>query len=423
MHSGTGGSSGASSILATITTRSTVTTETTTVTTSASASASAVPSSPAIRSGSIEDVGGSSDDSGGGLEEDLPSTSVSSSDSSSPRGSSSASGSDSSSSDSSSGRADDELDAAIEARIPRYWQELEAICGANMAYRPCAAFPAHHFTSAARSSLEPWGGFRGAGRWHTLRLLSATAAGARKERGGDVWWASLRDASTGRRLPARVFDDGDGGYTVAFVALAPGNFTLTLRLFYSLCAGLLDPFPDWAAKLAEKGEEAHCYIGEKLEGAASLVIPDDGSFNQTAGGGAGAGPGTQGAAGNAGAVGTTAGGAAAAAAAGSALGTAAPPQLVAGAVRRSDRYVYRESGGLRLHPCCLPPPWRLAAGPEVRRFVMWGDSTFKRPMELFTALARQPCRMKVGGWLAGCVCGWVRAFPTSMHSGVTLICS
>lgn len=71
-----------------------------------------------------------------------------------------------------------------------------------------------------------------------LRLATATAGGQRKARGGDSLWGVLHDASTQRRLPVRAFDEGDGTYSLAFVALAPGNYSLVLRLFYSLCAGL-----------------------------------------------------------------------------------------------------------------------------------------------------------------------------------------
>ena len=71
--------------------------------------------------------------------------------------------------------------------------------------------------------------------WHTLRLVSATPSGQRKSVGGDTWAAVLRDDAAQRRLPVRVFDDGDGGYTLAFVALAPGTYWLTLRLYYTSC--------------------------------------------------------------------------------------------------------------------------------------------------------------------------------------------
>lgn len=173
----------------------------------------------------------------------------------------------------SSGAAAGDLDAALEARIPRYWAEIERICP-NMTHRPYQAFDAAQRTSLAHSQvravccafpllpagvqccspcpgasalllihpllsaqLEPLPAFRGLGRWHVLRLRTATAAGALKAQGGDTLWAVLHDPATQRRLPMRPLDEGDGTYSLAFVALAPGNYTLVLRLFYTLCAG------------------------------------------------------------------------------------------------------------------------------------------------------------------------------------------
>lgn len=40
----------------------------------------------------------------------------------------------------SAGGPADDLDAAVEARIPRYWVEIERICP-SLTYRPCTAFP------------------------------------------------------------------------------------------------------------------------------------------------------------------------------------------------------------------------------------------------------------------------------------------
>lgn len=46
----------------------------------------------------------------------------------------------------------DALNAAIEARIPRYWQEIQRICP-NMTYRACQEFPREQRTSLAHSQV------------------------------------------------------------------------------------------------------------------------------------------------------------------------------------------------------------------------------------------------------------------------------
>lgn len=48
----------------------------------------------------------------------------------------------------------------------------------------------------------------------------------------------LRDRKQRLKLPARVFDDGDGSYTVAAYFLQPGEFTVLGWLWYSDCHGL-----------------------------------------------------------------------------------------------------------------------------------------------------------------------------------------
>ena len=61
--------------------------------------------------------------------------------------------------------------------------------------------------------------------------------------------------------------------------------------------------------------------------------------------------------------------------------------LLLAPVLRADHYVFRNgplatpdaSLGLQLHPQgMLRKPWRLAAGQERSRLILWGDSTIKR---------------------------------------------
>lgn len=76
----------------------------------------------------------------------------------------------------------DRFDAAIEARVPRHWAELEAICP-NRTYRPWHDFPPQERTSPVHVRVEETPPFRGLGRWHTLRLVTADAQGRRWRRG------------------------------------------------------------------------------------------------------------------------------------------------------------------------------------------------------------------------------------------------
>lgn len=130
----------------------------------------------------------------------------------------------------------DQLDAAVEGRIHHYWWELRWICP-NRTYRPRQEYPPEQRTSVAHVRVEAVAPFRGLGHWHRLRMITANATGQRKEAGGDLWVATLQDHSAQQKLPVRVFDDGDGTYSLVFVALAPGNYSLSLRLYYTQCAG------------------------------------------------------------------------------------------------------------------------------------------------------------------------------------------
>ena len=68
-----------------------------------------------------------------------------------------------------------DLDAAIEARLPRYWAELLRICP-NMTYRPYSCFPPHQRTSLAHSQARRGRQRRAAGRAPAMGLHPPTPA-------------------------------------------------------------------------------------------------------------------------------------------------------------------------------------------------------------------------------------------------------
>lgn len=96
----------------------------------------------------------------------------------------------------------------VEALILGYADKLELICPADQrVHRPCAALDASQRSSARREHLAvlPFQ-FSGLGVWNGLVFSTKTQSGQPKRRGGDVWWATLRDEEQGLRIPARVFD-------------------------------------------------------------------------------------------------------------------------------------------------------------------------------------------------------------------------
>lgn len=61
------------------------------------------------------------------------------------------------------------------------------------------------------------------GRWLTFKIETFDQQGNRKTRGGDSWYVVLRDVHQKLMYSTRVFDDGDGTYTVAAIIHQPGT--------------------------------------------------------------------------------------------------------------------------------------------------------------------------------------------------------
>lgn len=109
----------------------------------------------------------------------------------------------------------------VEARILTQFEELERICPWR-SYISCHGMDRMNWTVAAATRTcchtSP-----GLGQWNTFRLQTYRGDRQQLFAGGDVWNVKLTEKQTGVAVTTRVFDDGDGSYTVAFVPLYPGG--------------------------------------------------------------------------------------------------------------------------------------------------------------------------------------------------------
>lgn len=97
---------------------------------------------------------------------------------------------------------------------------LEAACP-DATFASCTDADRERWTAAALSraschALQP------AGAWSHFRIETYGTAGGRKQHGGDSWVVALAHQPTGSTLRARVLDEGDGTYLVAYVPHLPG---------------------------------------------------------------------------------------------------------------------------------------------------------------------------------------------------------
>lgn len=67
------------------------------------------------------------------------------------------------------------------------------------------------------------------GRWLTFKIETYDHQGKKKTQGGDSWFIVLRDLQQKISFSTRVFDEGDGTYTVAAVIHTPGKSRQRLR--------------------------------------------------------------------------------------------------------------------------------------------------------------------------------------------------
>lgn len=124
---------------------------------------------------------------------------------------------------------------AVSKRITSHWHELLSICPYRN-YTSCSTADRTKWTDASKVTvsnvqLAPLGEFS------TLQLVTYDGTGAHQSKGGDSWFISVREIRQRLRLSARVFDEGNGTYTVAVVLPRPGNYTMFGILYYSACNG------------------------------------------------------------------------------------------------------------------------------------------------------------------------------------------
>ena len=259
----------------------------------------------------------------------------------------------------------------LDERTRGYWRHLTGICP-NRNYSSCHVITIRStWTHAARSQFSNLT-FRGLGNWSTLALKTYDHQGNAKRTGGDSWFLLFQDS--GRRVPTRVFDEGDGTYTVVANFLFPGFYHLTGWLYYSNCHGLQEPHENhenadlkrnrldvYYTKALKKHD--HCWIGERIRRTGLVEIKA--SHHQ-------------------------------------------PPSCLhssqcqetqhilkldrnqPGHVFRMESYSHRVNRSTELAPCCRP---RLPAPLKpFERLLFFGDSTVRNSWLMMMFLARRPCR-------------------------------
>lgn len=96
----------------------------------------------------------------------------------------------------------------IDARITSHWQEVTAICP-DLAYRSCEGVDRSLWTDVHQTQVVDFN-FYGLGQWSTFKLVTFDHHRRRRDRGGDSWHVLLRDRRQELKVPARVFDEGNG---------------------------------------------------------------------------------------------------------------------------------------------------------------------------------------------------------------------
>ena len=284
----------------------------------------------------------------------------------------------------------------VEARIPRYWMEQTAIC-ANLTFVPCVADNPRDTTASLTRQLAPVRP-RGMGVWNTLRFETFTADGRRKHVGGDDWVVQLADRHKRRALAARVFDEGDGTYSAAFIPLAPGNYTITATLHYSDCAGFWDPYEHYEKTLQE---DPGCWKGHSVTlgvvpvtpppapmrawcaGSAERILhgPRRGSIARLRKSSSGGGGRSE----------TSSRGGSSSTSSSTSLDLAAP-------VWRSEHQLYWEEGGAKFRRACHANP-DFHLGVNKTRILLYGDSTMR--CEGGAAGRQALLKMRAGGHCDG----------------------
>ncbi|KAG1660026.1 hypothetical protein FOA52_005606 [Chlamydomonas sp. UWO 241] len=256
----------------------------------------------------------------------------------------------------------------IDARVRGEWERLLGICP-DQQYTSCNGIDRSQWTKADATQVEAVA-FGGVGAWTTFKLVTYDTRGARKTRGGDSWVVVIRDVSQKLKAAARVFDDGDGSYTVYAVLHGPGVYTLHAWLWYSVCHGLQEPvttatLPDFESYERILTRADHCFIGETLR-RPLLVVGKMGEVPCSGGSGSGSCPVAAQSGGGAGEESTW----------------------------RTGAYHLRRNRTIECFSCCRPPfPPPGAPAPRApSRLIFYGDSTVKNTWELLLYSARGPCK-------------------------------
>ncbi|KAG1673147.1 hypothetical protein FOA52_015258 [Chlamydomonas sp. UWO 241] len=271
----------------------------------------------------------------------------------------------------------------VDSRTRSEWRALETICP-NRNYTSCKAVDKAVWSVAEKTQVAPLN-FTGLNSWSSFNMTTHDAGGARRTRGGDSWYVVLRDRQHRVKVPTRVFDDGDGSYTVVAYFMMPGEYALVGMLWYSDCFGLQEPNEppegrtgEYAVSNANDGyyskvlaKADHCYVGGKVRIAGVLTVPASAPPPCFA-----ASQQQQQLLGSPAVCGSY---------------PPAPTGPTGTPIFRMETYYYRQNHTYQEATCCKPRFPKPAH--TVSRFMVYGDSTFKNSWELLLYQARQPCNI------------------------------
>lgn len=273
-----------------------------------------------------------------------------------------------------------------ETRVVTQWRTLSQMCS-DRAYRSCNGMDKSNWTDVKPSKLSNRGiSYTGLGKVYTWELRTFTATGQARTRGGDSWFVILRDREMRLKLPVRVIDQADGTYLLTVMLTAPGQYMLHAMLWYSDCQGLQEPthnsseersYLDDLEKKLSKGD--HCYIGHRISWPMfakgwteqtrefiKMASSDTACNSEWCESIRRTSPSSFAPVNN---------------------GTRRPR----GRSFRTELYHYRRNHTIHSLDCCTPPPLPKT---EVKRVLLYGDSTMRNLWDILLYMARKPCRIK-----------------------------
>lgn len=264
----------------------------------------------------------------------------------------------------------------VDSRTSGYWRELTEICrDADRVWRSCRDVDRSGWTDGAKSTFTPLE-FAGLGAWSTFKIISHTSNGAVKTKGGDSWVMLLLEEEQALRVPTRIFDNGDGTYTVAVWFHLPGRYKIHAWLYYSDCHGVDEPKEDVDTIIQDHpyfdriNKEDQCYIGQRVYDppGAEIEVPQDAKPPECL------------------------------ARKCQAAAAAKNPDIKArtfGDTWRTDTYYMHKDGALVSLPCCKKRlSVRKAKDPPPKRLLFCGDSTVYYPWIVLVQATRAPCKVK-----------------------------